>query len=358
MPSTYSDNLRLELIGAGEQSGTWNLTTNRNLGSLIEQAITGVGAIDVSTGDYTLTALNSAVDEARNATLIFTGTPTDDLTVTVPAVDKLYTVYNDTGKNVTLSAGGTGDGSTYVCPPAATSKVSVTGSDKTFRGFTISDEVASALAKPSFATMLETAGAAPLESPVFTGIPEVPTADAGTDTEQAASCEFVINNAAPKFGIIMWSPSMGAVPDGWHICDGTGGTIDLRGYFVMGASTTYAADTKGGSADAVVVSHNHGGLTGGENRSHTHSGTTAAAGNHNHTVTAAIVNAVSGGQGSHTSNASNTTQTTSTAGNHAHSFSTGGESVSHQHGISADGVSGAGKNLPPYYALYYIMKVQ
>ena len=41
MPSTYSTSLKLELIGNGEQTGTWGQTTNNNLGTLIEQAITG-----------------------------------------------------------------------------------------------------------------------------------------------------------------------------------------------------------------------------------------------------------------------------------------------------------------------------
>ena len=45
MPSTYSPALRLELIGNGEQAANWGNTTNTNLGSLIEQAITGVGCV-------------------------------------------------------------------------------------------------------------------------------------------------------------------------------------------------------------------------------------------------------------------------------------------------------------------------
>ena len=58
MPSTYSPLLRLELIGAGEQSGLWGDTTNKNIGGLLEQAIAGVTTVSLSggAGNYTLTA--------------------------------------------------------------------------------------------------------------------------------------------------------------------------------------------------------------------------------------------------------------------------------------------------------------
>jgi hypothetical protein len=97
MSSTYSTDLRLELIGNGEQAGTWGNTTNNNLGTLIEQAIAGVGTVSL-TGltSYTLTALNGASDQARNATLQFTGSLTANCTVIAPAVQKVYIVSNQT----------------------------------------------------------------------------------------------------------------------------------------------------------------------------------------------------------------------------------------------------------------------
>ena len=73
MPSTYSPSLKIELIGAGEQSGTWDQTTNTNLGTLLEQAIAGVISVALPDADYTLISLNGASDEARNAVLKFTG---------------------------------------------------------------------------------------------------------------------------------------------------------------------------------------------------------------------------------------------------------------------------------------------
>ena len=74
MASTYSTSLRIQLIATGEQPGTWGNTTNTNLGTLIEQAITGYKAISVAgLTTYTLTNLNGVSDEARNAVLSFTG---------------------------------------------------------------------------------------------------------------------------------------------------------------------------------------------------------------------------------------------------------------------------------------------
>ena len=67
MSSTYSPNLRLELIANGEQSGTWGNTTNTNLGTLLEQAITGITTIAMSDVDVTLTTTNGATDQARSA---------------------------------------------------------------------------------------------------------------------------------------------------------------------------------------------------------------------------------------------------------------------------------------------------
>ena len=74
MPSTYSTSLKIELIADGEQAGTWGDTTNKNLGTLLEQAITGVATITMTDADYTLSNLNGLSDEARNAVIIATRT--------------------------------------------------------------------------------------------------------------------------------------------------------------------------------------------------------------------------------------------------------------------------------------------
>jgi len=97
MPSTFSPSLKLELIGSGEQAGVWGTTTNNNLGTLLEQAITGVITIDLSGySTYTLTNYNGLSDEARNAVLVFTGTPANTCVVNVPSVNKTYVIANKT----------------------------------------------------------------------------------------------------------------------------------------------------------------------------------------------------------------------------------------------------------------------
>ena len=103
MPSTYSPSLKIELIANGEQAGTWGQTTNNNLGTLIEQAITGVQTIDL-TGytNYTLSNYNGLDDEARNAVLIFSGTPSSACNVTTPSVEKTYIVTNNATANVVI----------------------------------------------------------------------------------------------------------------------------------------------------------------------------------------------------------------------------------------------------------------
>lgn len=113
MASTYSPTLRIELIGNGEQAGTWGTTTNNNLGAIIEQAITGVQTITMGDATYTLTAFDGAVDEARNAVLVLGGTVTSPQNLIAPAVEKTYIVKNGTGSNVTVKTSG-GNGVTFV----------------------------------------------------------------------------------------------------------------------------------------------------------------------------------------------------------------------------------------------------
>lgn len=101
MASTYSPLLRFELIASGEQAGLWGNTTNSNLGTLVEQAVAGITTVNLTTtSDYTLSTLSGAADEARAATLIFTGAPGGTARVVIPALQKTYHVRNAT--NATL----------------------------------------------------------------------------------------------------------------------------------------------------------------------------------------------------------------------------------------------------------------
>jgi hypothetical protein len=105
MPSTYSPNLALELIGTGDQAGTWGNTTNTNLGTLIEQAISGYDVQTLTSGTtLTLTIPNGSTGVARNMYLEFTG---NGSTVIVPSNKKLYFVYNNcTSGTITMKVAG------------------------------------------------------------------------------------------------------------------------------------------------------------------------------------------------------------------------------------------------------------
>jgi len=169
-------------------------------------------------------------------------------------------------------------------------------------------------------------------SPTFTGTPLAPTATAATNTTQIATTEFVttaISASFPSGGIIIWSGSSATIPTGWLLCNGSSSTPDLRDRFVVGAGSTYAVNATGGSANAVVVSHTHT--------------ATVTDPTHAHTIPNAQADAI-GGSGAQPSYRGSGTTSTSSAST--------GITVAN----STTGVSGTNANLPPYYALCYIMK--
>jgi hypothetical protein len=177
-------------------------------------------------------------------------------------------------------------------------------------------------------------------SPTFTGTPVAPTAAAGTNTTQLATTAFVITNGVPSGIISLWSGSIASIPSGWVICDGTNGTPDLRNKFVVGAGSTYAVGATGGSADAIAVSHTHtfSGTTGGMNANNPHVHYTYGAYGGGGNPGGSLNTSNPGGQNM---------ATTATDIDHGHAFSGT---------TAAAGSSGTNANLPPYYALAYIMK--
>lgn len=108
MASTYSTNLKLELMGTGDQSGTWGDTTNTNMGTLLEQAIVGYASQGLAgAGPTALTIPNGATGTGRYYVLEFTGASvTAGHNVTVPAVQKPYIVVNSTNTNIIFKVSG------------------------------------------------------------------------------------------------------------------------------------------------------------------------------------------------------------------------------------------------------------
>jgi hypothetical protein len=124
MASTYSS-LKFELIGTGDQSGTWGVTTNTNLGTAIEEAITGTADVAFSSADVTLTLTNTnAAQTARNLRLNLTGTSGGARNLTVPDIEKFYIIANNLADNVTVK---NSTGTTYTIPPGYTGQVFSTG---------------------------------------------------------------------------------------------------------------------------------------------------------------------------------------------------------------------------------------
>jgi microcystin-dependent protein len=138
-----------------------------------------------------------------------------------------------------------------------------------------------------------------------------------------------VSATIPSGLIAIWSGSLGSIPSGWVICDGTNSTPDLRNSFILGAGNTYAVGTTGGSTDAIVVSHNH----------------TLTDPGHSHSANGNSVN--NGGIPTGLTNSS-----PSYTGPAGISISTAFTGIT----LASAGTSGTNANMPPYYALAFIMK--
>jgi hypothetical protein len=152
-------------------------------------------------------------------------------------------------------------------------------------------------------------------------------------------------NAVPSGAIMLWSGAADAIPAEYVLCDGTNSTPDLRNRFVVGAGDTYAVDATGGSADAIVVDHTHTGTTSTKSLTGTATGISQTWGDHG---TATGIFSKSGGY-----SRDSTPVQVDVSGAGRLSID-----ASHDHTLNVDsaGASGTDANLPPYYALCYIMK--
>jgi hypothetical protein len=142
----------------------------------------------------------------------------------------------------------------------------------------------------------------------------------------------------PTGGILLWSGSIGSIPAGYVLCNGSNGTPDLRDRFVVGAGSTYAVNATGGSADAIVVTHNH-----------TATSTVTDAGHDHDAITQVSGSSSSGAQ--FANSFSGSVNTTSTQ-----MIQTATTGITVATTTANAGTSGTNANLPPYYALCYIMK--
>ena len=193
--------------------------------------------------------------------------------------------------------------------------------------------------------------------------------------------------AVPSGVIVLWSGAANAIPNGWYLCDGNNGTPNLTDRFVVGAGSAYGVGATGGSKDATLVSHSHTinnhvhgfsantggqstthnhGFSGSGSQSHTHGFTGVGGNDHNQNVRHTTVMRNRSNPTVYTAagntGVQNSTVTINISGN------TGNNSSDHHHfvsgtsgdpsdrGTNTQGSSATNANLPPYYALCYIMK--
>ena len=292
MSSTYSTNLALELIGTGDQAGNWGSTTNTNLGTLLEQAISGYVTQAVSTGtDTVITIPNGTTGVARNMFIELTGTGGASTNLIVPVNKKLYFIYNNTTGAVTVKV----TGLTGVSVPAAAKMVLVSnGTDivvatNYMAALTLGTPLAVAQGGTGSTTASTgTGGVVLAASPTLTGTPLAPTASPGTNTTQIATTAFVAastgtlgtmstqnaNNVAITGGTITGLSSPLPVASG-----GTGGTTSTgSGAIVLASSATLSSPTlssptlssptfSGTPGSSLIVRMSSGGLNASGNTS-------------------------------------------------------------------------------------------
>jgi hypothetical protein len=123
MASTYSS-LKIELIGTGDQAGTWGTTTNTNLGTAIEEAITGSANVTFASSNAALSLTDTnATQTARNLRLNLTGTLSNVQYLFVPAIEKQYVINNTLSNSVVIANGSNSGatGTTFTLPTGRTS---------------------------------------------------------------------------------------------------------------------------------------------------------------------------------------------------------------------------------------------
>ena len=375
MSSTYSPILRSELIGAGDQAGTWGSTTNSNFQYIFESAIAGYVAVTVSptSNNQILTyvngpSANASLDQSVYAILkLNAGTLGANFNIFAPPVSKTYVIWNNTSYtatfyNSTVIGNTTAGGSGAVIPAGA--KVWIWSDGTSFYG---ND---TAVGNFNVAGNLTVTGTS-----TFTGIPSGPTAAAGTSTTQLATTAFVTQNAVLTGALLMWPT--GTAPSGYLLCTGTAVSRTTYAALFAVIGTTFGAGdgsttfnlpnytnrmpygttvgATGGSADAFLVSHTHTATVSDPGHSHSASSSVTDPGHHHSTN----VSNSGGGSGPWTvqTNPTYTIDTNTATTGISVSTSVTGNTTGISVGNSTAG-SGAGTNanLPPYLGINFIIK--
>jgi len=241
MASTYSD-LKIELIGTGEQTGTWGDTTNDNFAVAVGEAITGSADVAFSSADVTVTLTDTnAAQIARNLRLNLTGTSGGARNLILGSgcqIEKLYLINNGLADAVTVkNTGGTG-----IAVPAGKSMF-------VFNNGTNVVEAVTGAVNLSIGTLAVTGTSTFAADSTYNGTGQVKL-PAGTDAQRSAS---------PANGMIRYNTDLnsfeGYVNGDWGGIGGAqaGGAI-ITNKDVASVDYTIPAGTNGLSVGPVTIS--------------------------------------------------------------------------------------------------------
>lgn len=266
MASTFSD-LKFELIGTGDQSGTWGTTTNLNLGTAIEEAITGSATVTFADADEALTLTDTPTTQtARNLRLTLAGTATGPLNLTVPDIEKFYIINNTLSYAVTIK---NSTGSTVAIPANLSGLVYSTGLGIVNpHNYLTGTLVSSSVAILGGAINNTTVGAVVPESGKFTTLESTGNTIIGTTGANTLTVNAAANFAtAPTFsggplGVASGGSGVTTLTAGYMVANGTNPfatvttipSTDITGLGTMAAQNANNVNITGGTLSGVTVS--------------------------------------------------------------------------------------------------------